>query len=540
LHSNKGDSGERSALSPRYLWWLSVARRVCAFSVVVVVAWAGLYASSVSAAAQEDRLPPFTGSTIDDVEGYLERRWLEAGRPGLAAAVVRDGEVVSMVELGEARAGVGMTVDMPVFVASVSKSITAMALMQQVEAGRVDLDDPVTAYLPELAPEGEPVTVADLMHQRSGLVRYVGNEPWWGDVGVSLEANVERLGPFLEADAPFAYSNANYDALALIVQRVSGMPFDEYVSNEVFAPLGMNASFVGPNSRGRDVAEGHYHWLFLGYRPFDQPEPRGLVGSAVMYSSAEDLAHFLIAHLQGGIYDGNQVLSKDSVDRLHASESLGIELPEDYPVDVGYGGGLLADASFGPDVDDDLARMVTLWHDGSADGYRAMIWMIPEVGLGFVGLTNGNNNADDTWLPQVAQGVKYLIFGLDPPEVEAGSPFLLRYGKQLMLALVLVQIVLAVVTIRALHGPRRRRRNNAVFIVASIVDLTALAVIFWVIPTVDEAPLRVALRGVLQLPDFRILISAMSAGVLWGIYRTYIRMKRRHQAAPLNSRLQTS
>ncbi|HSM44369.1 MAG TPA: serine hydrolase domain-containing protein, partial [Acidimicrobiia bacterium] len=180
LYLTEREPDERGALSPRYPWWLPVVRRVSAFSVVGVVALAGLYASSVSAAAQEDRLAPFTGSTIDDVERYLERQWLEAGTPGLAAAVVRDGEVVLMLEVGEARAGVAMTVDMPVFIASVSKSITAMALMQQVETGRVDLDDPVAVYLPELKPKGEHVTVGDLMHQRSGLVRYVGNEPWSG------------------------------------------------------------------------------------------------------------------------------------------------------------------------------------------------------------------------------------------------------------------------------------------------------------------------------------------------------------------------
>lgn len=60
----------------------------------------------------------------------------------------------------------------------------------------------MTMYLPELAPEGDRVAVADLMHQRSGLVRYVGNEPWSGDLGLSLEAYVERLGPFCKPIRP--------------------------------------------------------------------------------------------------------------------------------------------------------------------------------------------------------------------------------------------------------------------------------------------------------------------------------------------------
>lgn len=490
----------------------------------------GLMVLSGSAAAQTERLPPVTDSTLDDAERYLETELSKAGRPGLAASVVQDDEIVLSVGLGEASPGVAMTVDTPSFIASVSKSITAFALMQQVEGGRVDLDDPVTVYLPELAPEGDRVVVRDLMHHRSGLTRFVGNEPWRGEFGSSLETNVGRLGPFLDADASYGYSNANYDALALIVERVSGTPFGDYVDDAMFTPLGMDNSFVGSPQQDtqRDVADANYHWLFLGYRTFDQPSPSGLAGSAVMYSTAEDLARFLMAHLQGGVYMGNRVLSEESVEQLHKAESLGIDLPEDYPVDVGYAGGLFTDASFGPEVDERLAGLVTLVHGGSALGYRALIWMMPEVDLGFVALTNGNNLADESWLPQIAQGVKHILFGLDPPEIEVRSPFLLRYGKQLLLALVVVQLTLAVLAVRVLRGFGGRRFKYAIFIATSIIDLSALILIFWVIPNTGEAPLAVAL----QAPDYQILIAAMSAGVIWGMYRTYRFVKEKSATQP--------
>jgi CubicO group peptidase (beta-lactamase class C family) len=496
---------------------------VAAFLVV------GQMVLSVSAAARTDRLPPITDSTLDDVERYLETELMDAGRPGLAAAIVHDGEIMLSVGLGEASPGVAMTADTPLFIASVSKSITAFALMQQVEAGRVDLDDPVLSYLPELEPEGGEVAVRDLLHHRSGLTRYVGNEPWRGELGSSLETNVGRLGPFLYANASFSYSNANYDALALIVERVSGTPFGDYVVDAVFTPLEMENSFVGSpqqDTRG-DVADANYHWLFLGYRTFDQPSPSGLAGSAVMYSTADDLARFLMAHLGGGVYRGSRVLSEESVKQLHKAESLGIDLPEDYPVDVGYAGGLFTDASFGPEVDEDLAEMVTLWHDGSVAGYRSIIWMIPEADLGFVGLTNANNTADQSWLPQVAQGVKYLLFGMEPPDIEVSVPFLRRYTKQLMLGIVAAQLILASLTVTTLRNRVRRWINNAVMIVASIIDLTAAVTIMWLVPTVAETPLLV----VVQSPDFRILILAMAAGVLWGVYRTYLFVTKRSRPA---------
>lgn len=504
----------------------TAALRLWRVSVVAAVLAFGMVSLSASATGHEEPLPPITESTLDEVERYLERRLSEVGRPGMAAAIVHDGEVVSTFELGDASPGTPMTADTPLFVASLSKSITAMALMQQVEAGRVDLDHPVAVYLPELAPEGDQVTVRDLLHHRSGLTTYVGNESWSGRSGASLEANVGRLGSHLRANAPFRYSNANYDALALIVQRVSGIQFDDYIADEVFAPLGMDDSFVGPSEARTDVADGHYHWLFFGYRRFDQPSPPGMAGSATMFSTAEDLAHFTIAHLQDGAYEGNRIVSDASIEQLHAPESLGIDLPEDYPAEVGYAGGLFVDASFDPEVDESLARMVTLFHGGSGLGYRAMIWIIPQVDLGFVALVNGNNVADETWLPQVAQGAKHLLFGLDPPDIEVRSPFLMRYGKQLLLALVAVQLVLAIVTIRTFRGRGRRWFNIAVLTLVSVVDLAALALIIWVIPTTAEAPHRVAL----QAPDYRILVAAATAGVFWGGYRTYMLVKRRQPA----------
>lgn len=477
---------------------------------------------AIAAEGQQDPMPPISESTLQEVERYLETQLSEVGRPGLTAAVVQDGEVVFSVALGDAAPGVPMTIDTPLFIASVSKSITAMTVMKLVEAGRVDLDAPLTVYLPELGPEGDGITVADLMHQRSGLSRYVGNEPWAGDLGSSLEANVLRLAPHLRAGSSYSYSNANYDALALIVQRVSGVPFGEYVATEVFGPLAMTQSFVGPNTDRRDVATGHYRQLFLGYRPYAQPDPLGMAGSAVMYSTAEDLGRFLIAHLEGGVYDGSRVVSEASVQRLHHAESMGFELPDDYPIDdVGYGGGLVVSASFGPDVDPTLARMVTLRHDGDSRSYRAMMWMIPDVDVGFVVLSNGSDLSDSTWLPQVAQGVKHLLFGLDPPAVVNRSSFLMRYAKQLLVGLVAVQVALVGPSVRALRRRERRWYARALITAATIVDLTALIVIVWVIPAVSDAPLRLALL----LPDMRILIGAMAVGVLWGGYRTYAAVK---------------
>jgi hypothetical protein len=148
------------------------------------------------------------------------------------------------------------------------------------------------------------------------------------------------------------------------------------------------------------------------------------------------------------------------------------------------------------------------------------MWMMPEVEVGFVVLANGNDITDESLLPQVAQGVKYLLFDLEPREITALSPLLLRWSKHLLLAVVVGQVLFAMAAgifmTRILGSHRPDRRAWGILVAATILDLVALAGILWIIPSVGQAPLRV----VLDQPDYRILIIGMAAGVGWGVIRT--------------------
>lgn len=454
--------------------------------------------------------------TLAEIEEYLEAQRFELGLPGMAAGIVRSDEVVLLRGFGETKAG-GEPVrpETPFLVASLSKSMTALALVQLVEKGQVDLDAPVSTYLPELGPGGDEVSVRDLMHHRSGLTTYTGVEPLVGELGSSLQTNVERLGPLFEASAPHQYSNANYDTMALIVERVSGIGFADYMHLQVFDPLEMTRSFVEVSQASEaGLAQGHYHWLFIGYREHTPPMPPGLAGAGTMFSSAEDLTHLLIAHLNAGAYRDNRVVSEQSLQVLHQPRPYGSD------PNIGYAGGWRVEPSFPPDTAGGLTGLTTLWHSGGSSGYRGVMWMIPEVNLGFVVLANGNDIADASLLLAVAQGVKAIFFGLEVQEILAQSPLLLRWGKHLLLAVVVGQILLAIAAAapvtRALRSNRMTRRNWLILSAATLLDLIAVILIFWVAPSVGEAPLRV----VLDQPDYRILIITMLAGVGWGVIRT--------------------
>lgn len=481
--------------------------------VGVMDIWA--HSAAAEAAAQSGQIS-VDEATLAEVEEYLEAQRSELGLPGMAAGVVRGDEVVLLRGFGETEAdGEPIRSETPFLIASLSKSMTALALMQLVEQERVDLDAAVSTYLPELGPGGDGIRVRDLMHHRSGLTTYTGVEPLVGKLGSSLQTNVERLGPLFEASAAHQYSNANYDTMALIVERISGIGFADYMHQQVFDPLEMTHSFVDVSLASEaGLAQGHYHWLFIGYRKHTPPMPPGLAGAGTMFSSAEDLTHLLIAHLNAGAYGDNRVVSEESLEILHQPRPYGSD------PNIGYAGGWRVEPSFPPDTPGGLSGLTTLWHSGGSSGYRAVMWMIPEVNLGFVVLANGNNIADASLLLQVAQGVKAILFGLEIHEILAQSPLLLRWGKHLLLAVVGGQIMLAIAAAapvtRALRSNRITRRDWLILSAATLLDLIAVTLIFWVAPSVGEAPLRV----VLDQPDYRILIIGMLAGVGWGVIRT--------------------
>ena len=164
----------------------------------------------------------------------------DAGYPGAAFAIVRDGRVSHSGGIGRADdAGRRITPETPFVIGSLSKALTATAIMKLVETDEVDLDAAVTTYLPDFAvagPGAERITIRHLLHHTSGLPTLAGVAPLAHPV-TSLAAQVDALGTVRLATEPgmaFAYSSANYEVLGLVVERITGRPFGTYVADELF------------------------------------------------------------------------------------------------------------------------------------------------------------------------------------------------------------------------------------------------------------------------------------------------------------------
>ncbi|SEN46340.1 serine hydrolase domain-containing protein [Nonomuraea pusilla] len=237
------------------------------------------------------------------VDAYVERYRAATGLPGVAVAITKGGSVIHAAGYGKTATGEPVTADTPMAVASVSKSFTALAVMQLAEKGELALDQPVRRYLPEFTmadPRAAKITVRQLLDQTSGMADSAFREKSLPQPD-TLQGAVARLrtaGLAAEPGTAFSYHNTNYQVAARLVEVVSGRPFAAYLAAHVFEPLGMRHSTTLNTDRDLPgTARGH---LYVLGQALALPEPTGFGnGSGGVLSTAGDMARWLIAQNSG-------------------------------------------------------------------------------------------------------------------------------------------------------------------------------------------------------------------------------------------------
>ncbi|MCG8916345.1 beta-lactamase family protein [Actinokineospora sp. PR83] len=263
--------------------------------------------------------PPATVDA-DAVDAVVEAYRAQTTVPGVAVAVTRGATVVRTAGYGRTAGGAPVSEHTAMAVASVSKSFTALAVMQLVQDGRVRLNDPVHAHLPEFAPadpRGAEVTVRQLLEQTSGLSdRTAAPED---GVRTLREAVAAMRGAELAADpgTRWEYHNRNFQVAARLVEVVGGSPFRDHLRRRVFEPLGMGESETVDTERDLPPsARGHLKVLGAAVA---LPEPAAFGnGSGGVLSSARDMAAWLVAQNNGGRGPtGGSVATPETVAATH-------------------------------------------------------------------------------------------------------------------------------------------------------------------------------------------------------------------------------
>ncbi len=353
--------------------------RVTLRSAAIAAATAFALVNLVSGAAGDRGTRPVP-ATDAEIEAFLVQEFRDAGYPGAAFAIVRDGRVTLASGVGRAdESGRQVTARTPFIIGSLSKAITATTIMQLAERDELDLDEPVTTYLPDFAlasPGAERITIRHLLHQTSGIPTLAGQAPLAGPV-LTLAEQVSAVRGVRLASQPgsaFAYSNTNYNILGLVVERVSGKPFERYVVDEIFAPLGMDDSHVDIEAAAEDgLTDAHRFWFGMAEAgaPLWRPD---FLPAGWLISSADDLGRFLAANLEGGTLDDSDLLSANGIATMHHGA-------------VGAGR-----SSYGMGwFDGEIGSTRIVSHSGSTTDMGSAMYLAPERGLGIAVLYNGQS-----------------------------------------------------------------------------------------------------------------------------------------------------
>jgi CubicO group peptidase (beta-lactamase class C family) len=267
--------------------------------------------------------------TADDVnawlDGYLPYALHTGDIAGAVVAVVKDGQILTERGYGYSDVAKRTPVDPKLTLfrpGSVSKLFTWTAVMQLVEQGKIDLDADVNQYLDFRIPprDGKPVTMRNLMQHVAGFEEQAKDIMSEDPKAPGFEALLKQWVPervFAPGTTP-AYSNYGASLAGYVVQRLSGEPFDDYLDKHIFVPLDMkHSTFRQP------LPPELVPLMSKGYQlGSDEPRAFEIVGPAPagsLSSPAEDMAHFMIAHLQNGEYNGKRILRADTAEMMHNS-----------------------------------------------------------------------------------------------------------------------------------------------------------------------------------------------------------------------------
>ncbi len=345
----------------------------------------------------------FDTSAIDE---FITKEMTDQRVPGLALSITRGDKVLYIKGYGVDGNGQSVTPQTKFFIASLSKSFTALAVMQLVEAGKLELDTTVQTYLPEftLSDPGvaSQITVRHLLNQTSGL-----SELGFADMSLPQPETIKERVTSLRTARPVAqpgeeyhYFSPNYGTLARLVEVASGQPFSEYLDQYVFTPLDMRGSLsVVTSTEGKEradhLAKGH---LAAFGTTFSYPEAHGyLGGSGGVITTAEDMGKYLILHNNAGRYLEQKLVSLDSMSLMHTPPK---QINSTYA--MGW-------------MENTVGDRRVLEHTGIISTYSAEAILIPEDAIGIAVLYNVSSFSTNTFgAPQIRNGLISLLTGQEP------------------------------------------------------------------------------------------------------------------------------
>lgn len=426
----------------------------------------------------------FNSNTIERLDHFLEEAASKMNIPGLGVAVGYQGEIVYSRVIGR-----NISAETRFFIGSISKPFTAHAVMQLVEQGKVNLDESVSSYI-EGFDVSDEITVRHLLQHLSGMTEfeYKADLPVHYDLS-QLAQDINSISLQRTPGEDFNYFNQNYSLLGLLIERVSGETYEQYMENNVFVPLNLSHT----SAHGDVDTPGHlslFGFSFKRQEPFIKYDlPAGFISS-----TAEDLVRYL-----------------ESLRTVNAAVGLSSQAIAEMMTGSFYGMGWMIGK---------IADRPAVFHGGSLPGYAANAIIFPEDEYSIAWIVNKSHMLNEiVFYPDLTNGLAAILLGEEPV-----TKFNLIWIVRLLMILLVVTFVVKDTRkmIRLVLSPWQMTQSKRIR--ALFVNLAIPIALLHLIPVLVAFVFRRAMTWKLaffQMPD---LVGWMFIGIGFNLLEACIHL----------------
>lgn len=413
----------------RKLKQLMLAKSIILFLVILLATFTSIVACT---GTETTGIPTGIYSSLrDEMTSLIKDKMDMLNIIGTSVALVDDGDIVWTEGFGYAdyENSINALPETVYGVGSVSKLFVATAIMQLAEQGKIDIDKPVKEYIPEFSintrfPDSDPITIRSLMTHHSGIPGSLGYLSEKDDSISGYKNIVDLLKDEYVAYPPnyiFAYSNCGIDLLGVVIERVSGMDFNDYITQNILQPLEMDYSSFIATEKIKEFFSKSYD--SISSEESDDPflKDNFCLPAGTLRSSVLNMSNFIKMVMNNGTYNDKKILNEKTLEEMLTPQN------EDIPLDFNFKIGLnwmLNDPHL--DYVDKIC-----YHGGDTIYYHSMLSILPEHKLGVMVLCN--SSLGSLFSPYIANEILIAALeiktGITPPEINKISEVILSQSE---------------------------------------------------------------------------------------------------------------
>ena len=319
-------------------------------------------------------------SSFEAIDTFIQDQMEDMLIPGISYGIVRDNETIYTNAFGKAdNDGTAMTTQTPMILGAISKSFTSLAIMQLVEAGNLTLDQTIQSILPWFVVDdtigSATITIEHCLYHLSGIPANLNIIILLNETLDDILHKYTTISLSSVPGSEFLYSNYNYIILAAIIENVSGQTFEDFLQTNIVDPLGMTSFYVSTEKARENGLASGYQPLFGFSKITNKEYVKSIIQTEGLIASAEDMAHYIVSHLNDGNYGNSTILNQTHIQDMH-------NIPEKYN-DITYYAMGWANHTLGDEE--------VISHLGNLDDTFADMMLIPSEGIGAIVLINTNN-----------------------------------------------------------------------------------------------------------------------------------------------------